>query len=188
MSFLNCSREVWLVPVCHCAPPKVSPVFISLLTFYACSSWSSFPSSSIHPSSSSSLLLVCALLRSLCAFAQSSCADERAARHEHCEPRHEEEGRNVSVSLNRDVIVIDERRIGSSNDAENAARTPERVEGGGVCEERSPARLRAISSLHAGETGILRTRQVWRLGRKCLKLGRVVFRSDPPAPSRNSCR
>lgn len=147
-----------------------------------------FPSSSIHPPPPLSRWSVRFWLRSPCVLAQSSCADERAARHEHCEPRHEEEEKNVSVSLNRDVIVIDERRIGSSNDAENATRTPERVEGGGVCEERSPARLRAISSLHAGETRILTTRQVWRVGRKCLKLGRVVFRSDPPAPSRNSCR
>lgn len=150
--------------------PKVSPLFFAL-TSILCKQFNDLIYIQWHTASSSPCRSVRFWLRSACVLAQSSCADERAARHEHHKPRPQRSRvrENVSVSLNKAVIVIDDRSIGFSNNAENAARTPEQVEDGGFCEERFPVRLRA-SAPRGRETEILRIGEVWKGWQKMFKV------------------
>lgn len=125
------------------------------------------------------LLSICALLAALCVRPRSKFLRRRAGgaprasqtkTRRSWEREREREKKHGSISLNRDATVTDDRPIGSPNNAENAARTPERFEDGGFREERAPARLRAISAHRGRETEILRIREVWKGWQKMFKV------------------
>lgn len=166
--FLDRSLEVCLVLLFY---PKVFP--FSLLLPCLCEQFNDL----IYAEQPPPLLSVCALLAALCVRPRSKFLRRRAGgapRASQTKTRRSwerERKSHGSISVNRDTTVIDDRPIGSPpNNAENAARTPELVEDGGFCEERAPARLRAISAHRGRETEILRIREVWKGWQKMFKV------------------